>query len=159
MLPVADSLTLRAAAGWLELGLPGDALCELHRLPAGERDAPPALRIQLAAEMEQESWNAAADTARRLCLKRPRDVEPFLQAAYCLHETGDTLAARDWLLRGPRELFQEPLFHYNMACYLAVLGDAPRARHHLAEAIALDPALSTAASVDADLDSLWVESD
>lgn len=151
---VGRSRTLRAASGWLELGLPGDALCELSRLPTGERDTPAALRLRLAAQMEQETWNAAADTARLLCLKRPREVAAFLHAAYCLHETGDTLAARDWLLRGPRELLAEPLFHYNMACYQAVLGEACQARHHLTRALELDPALETAASVDADLDSL-----
>ena len=69
--------------------------------------------------------NAAADTARLLCLKVPETPEFFLQAAFCLHETGDTLAARDWLLRGPKALIKDPLFQYNMACYLAVLGPLP----------------------------------
>jgi hypothetical protein len=104
--------------------------------------------------MQLEHWNAAADTGRLLCLKVPDCDEFFLQAAYCLHETGDTLAARDWLLRGPKSLIKVPLFHYNLACYLAVLGEQKRARAHLRRAFSLDRSLREAARKDADLASL-----
>ena len=77
-----------------------------------------------------------------------------MQAAYCLHETGDTLAARDWLLRGPGELLREPLFHYNIACYHAVLGDREGALRHLARAFEMDPSLRGIAAGDEDLESL-----
>lgn len=149
-----ESTTLRAAQGWLELGLPAEALCEIRSLPGAEQQRPAALRLRLAAEMERGAWNAAADSARLLCLRRPGDPGPFLLAAFCLHETGDTLAARDWLMRGPRSLLDEPLFHYNLACYLAVLGDRGRARHFLERACRMDPSLADAAGADPDLEGL-----
>lgn len=140
--------------GWLELGLPDEALSELGELPARDRMRRPALELRLLAEMESHHWNAAADTGRLLCLKEPKEARFFIHAAYCLHETGDTLAARDWLLRGPATLIEDPLFHYNIACYLAVLGDCKRAETHLERAFEMDASLRETAQEDTDLEAL-----
>lgn len=143
--------TLRAAAGWLELGLPDEALHELHSLPAEVQRLRAALELKLAAEMEREEWNAASETARLLCLKAEDEPEFFLRAAFCLHETGDTLAACNQLLRGPKALFEMAVFHYNLACYLWTLGEGPRARSHLKQAIAMDESFIESARNDRDL--------
>jgi Flp pilus assembly protein TadD len=142
---------INSATGWLELGLPCETLYELRSLPLSLQLRPEALHLRLRAEMGVQRWNHAADTARLLCLKVPESPEFFLQAAFCLHETGDTVAARDWLLRGPKELMSNPIFHYNLACYLAVLGELRRARSHLRRAFLLDGSLREAARKDADL--------
>ncbi len=146
--------TLRAALGWLELGLPEEALSELAALSARERMRRHALELRLLAEMEARRWNAAADTGRLLCIKEPKEPRFFIHAAYCLHETGDTLAARDWLLKGPAALIEDPLFHYNLACYLAVLGERKRAKSHLERAFEMDASLRESAREDSDLDAL-----
>ncbi len=146
--------TLRAALGWLELGLPEEALSELAALSARERMRRHALELRLLAEMEARRWNAAADTGRLLCIKEPKEPRFFIHAAYCLHETGDTLAARDWLLKGPAALIEDPLFHYNLACYLAVLGERKRAKSHLERAFEMDASLRESAQEDSDLDAL-----
>lgn len=143
--------TLRAATGWLELGLADEALYELQSLPAGAQRQRAALELKLAAQMERESWNAASETARLLCLKVEDEPEFFLRAAYCLHETGDTLAACNQLLRGPKSLVEMAVFHYNLACYLWTLGEADRARSHLKQAIEMDEAYSETARGDRDL--------
>jgi len=143
--------TLRAASGWLELGLPDEALLELQALPAEEQSSPMALEIKVVIEMETRSWNAASETARLLCTKEPLNAAYFLQAAFCLHETGDTLAARNWLLRGPKSLLSMPGFHYNMGCYLWVLGEQESARTHLRKAFRMDGSLREYARTDRDL--------
>jgi tetratricopeptide (TPR) repeat protein len=143
--------TLRAATGWLELGLADEALFELQALPFREHTRQRVLKVKLAAQMKLETWNAASETARLLCLKEPEEAEFFLRAAYCLHETGDTRAARDWLLRGPKELFEMPEFHYNMGCYLWTLGEGDRAREHILRALDMDETLREFARGDADL--------
>lgn len=145
------SSTLRAACGWLELGLADEALVELRTLPPDVRTLRIPLELKLAAEMERGCWNPAADTALLLCLKAEDEPEYFLRAAYCLHETGDTLAACNQLLRGPRALFDMAVFHYNLACYLWTLGEATRARCHLDQAVLLDPDLLESARTDRDL--------
>ncbi len=143
--------TLNAATGWLELGIADEALFELESLPADVRGQREVLELTLSAQMINQSWNSAADTARILCLKAADEPEFFLRAAFCLHETGDTLAACNWLLRGPKTLFEMAIFHYNLACYLWTLGEAQRARSHLQQAITMDQSFLEAAREDRDL--------
>ena len=143
--------TLQAASGWLELGIADEALNELETLPMEVRTQREALELKLAAQMVNQSWNPAADTARLLCLKAAHEPLFFLRAAFCLHETGDTLAACHWLLRGPKTLFVMAVFHYNLACYLWTLGEANRARSHLQQAITMDESFRAAARDDRDL--------
>lgn len=143
--------TLEAALGWIELGLPEDALRELETLEPRDRMRKQALEMKLSAEMQARRWNAGADTSRLLCMREPKEPRFFISAAYCLHETGDTLAARNWLMTGPSVLIEDPLFHYNIACYHAVLGEARQARSHLARAISMDESLREVAANDKDL--------
>ena len=142
---------MRAAAGWLELGLADEALYELQALPPEVQRLRAALELTLAAQMDREMWNPASETARLLCLKAEDEPEFFLRAAFCLHETGDTLAACNQLLRGPKTLFEMAIFHYNLACYLWTLGEADRARSHLKQAIAMDDSYLESAREDRDL--------
>jgi predicted Zn-dependent protease len=143
--------TLLAASGWLDLGLPEGALEELNRLSPQDQNRPEALEIRLQAQMDAKAWNAAADLARVLCVRQPANARYFLHAAYCLHETGDTLAARNQLLSGPKALLDMPMFHYNLACYHWTLGEQERARTHLSRAIAMDESFREAAMTDRDL--------
>ena len=143
--------TLRAAAGWLELGLADEALYEIETLPPTDRTQRGALELKLAAQMARGQWNPASETARLLCLRAEDEPEFFLRAAFCLHETGDTLAACNQLLRGPKTLFEMPVFHYNLACYLWTLGEGPRARSHLKQAIEMDETFLQSAREDRDL--------
>jgi len=143
--------TLRAASGWLDLGLPDEALLELQSLADEEQAAPMVLEMKVVIQMECRSWNAASETARVLCGMEPLNAEYFLQAAFCLHETGDTLAARNWLLRGPKSLLEMPTFHYNIGCYLWVLGEKASARTHLRRAFRMDRSLEAFARTDRDL--------
>ena len=143
--------TLQAASGWLELGIPEEALFELEALPMELHAKREVMELRLAAQMESQSWNSASDTARLLCLKAADEPEFFLRAAFCLHETGDTLAACNWLLRGPKSLFDMAIFHYNLACYLWILGEGNRARSHLKQAITMDESFIAAAREDRDL--------
>jgi hypothetical protein len=143
--------TLQAATGWLELGIADEALNELESLPMDVRTQREVLEVQLAAQMASQAWNSAADTAHLLCLKATDEPDFFLHAAFCLHETGDTLAACNWLLRGPKTLFDMAIFHYNLACYLWTLGETKRARSHLQQAITMDASFRETARHDRDL--------
>lgn len=143
--------TLRAASGWLDLGLADEALFELKSLPEEIQSSQKALEIKVHAEIECQSWNAASETARLLCAKEPGNPGFFLRAAFCLHETGDTLAARNWLLSGPKSLIELSAFHYNLGCYLWVLGERNSAHSHLSQAFDMDESLREFARSDRDL--------
>lgn len=135
----------------MELGLADEALVELGQLPMETRGQLDVLESFLEAQMACKSWNAASETGRLLCLRDAEEPSFFIRAAFCLHETGDTLAACNLLLRGPKSLFEMAIFHYNLACYLWTLGEASRARSHLAQAISMDESFREAAEEDQDL--------
>lgn len=142
---------LQAAAGWLELGLPDEALIELQALPPEVQALRGPLELKLEAQMTQGQWNSGSETARLLCLKVADEPEFFLRAAYCLHETGDSQAACNQLLKGPKALFEMAVFHYNLACYLWTLGEGDRAHDHLKQAITMDESFLESALEDKDL--------
>ena len=147
-----------AARGYLFLNMPEDALAELaHIDPTSFEGAElqDMRDLQLAAQMMCCRWNDAVSSSLRLCRQEPKNSRYFIHAAYCLHEIGDTMQAKQILLSGPKELLQEPLFHYNMACYLSVLEKPDQAKHYLERAITLDPELERTAEEDEDLEPLF----
>lgn len=142
---------IRAASGWLELGMPEDALKEIKNLPKERSEDRVVLELRLAAEMALQDWKHAAETAKLLCREAVDEPDFFLSAAFCLHELGETDEARKWLLRGPDVLSEMAVYHYNMACYLCTLGEKERAHNHLAQAFELDDSFKESALHDKDL--------
>lgn len=142
---------IRAATGWLELGMPDDALDELKGLTGNDRHARKVIELELAALMAKEHWKDAAGKALELCGQAPAEPDLFLSAAYCLHESGETQEARKVLLRGPEVLQEFAVYHYNMACYLWTLGVGDAAKSHLDKAIAMDEGFLESARSDRDL--------
>ena len=142
---------IRAATGWLELGMSDDALEELDALTGEDRSERRVLELKLSAEMAKGDWRQASTTALELCGQAADEADFFLSAAYCLHEAGSTAEARKCLLSGPEALHDLPVFHYNMACYLWTLGDKDNATRHLNIAIGMDDSFLDSARVDRDL--------
>ena len=54
----------------------------------------------------------------------------------------------------PPENLDEPLLHYNLACYWSLAGDPPRAVRALEEALDLDPDLRDQAAAESDFDPI-----
>lgn len=151
--------SMESASGYLELGLPEEALNELRDLSPRERMSHRALEMKLEAEIVAERWNAGADTGRLLCMKEPEKPCHFIRAARCLHETGDTAAARDWLLTGPTALIDDPRFHFQIARYHAALGETRAASSHLRRAVEMDGQLDEAARCDENLAAVAAATD
>ncbi len=142
---------IKAASGWLELGMPDDALEELDGLTGDERGSKEALGLKLSIQMAKESWQDAAQTAVVLCGLAADEPDYFLSAAFCLHEAGKTEQACKVLRSGPRVLEEFPVYHYNMACYLWTLGEKEEAKTHLGKAVAMDEGFLDFARNDRDL--------
>lgn len=148
---------LTACQGYLDLGMPKEALRELKSLPtevSGEADV---LELHVVVSIRASKWKPAASLARKLCKKRPDHPAGFIHLAFCLHELGQTEGARQTLLQGPRTLEKEGTYFYNLACYDAVLGDLEAARKHLARSIRLDKRFRDFARSDRDLAALHGE--
>lgn len=158
MTPFTDDITreriLNAAAGYIELGLADMAWDELNTLTDSDRIRPEIQEFILSMLIRENRWEEAVATGHNLCLEPEMPPAVFIHTAFALHELGRTPEARELLLSGPVSLQSDPLFHYNMACYLAVSGDLRDAEVCLRTAFKMDPKLRTHACSDPDLRGL-----
>src|SRR5207249_7602467 len=93
----------------------------------------------------------ALTTARELCKAAPQSAAGFVHAAFCLHELGRTAEAKEMLLAAPQVIENEPVYHYNLACYECALGNLDAARMHLEKSFAMDKKYRAFAKTDPDL--------
>ena len=141
--------------GYLELEMPEMAEEELAALPPHLAALPIILDARLAILMHQQAWSQAVETGLTGCATAPGQPSFFIHTAFCLHELGRTEEAHLLLQSGPSALRREPLYHYNMGCYLTVLGRLHEASQHLAEAFRKDGSLKEFARSDRDLRPIW----
>ncbi len=143
-----------AACGYTELGLHDMAWEELQSLPDTDRALPEVQDLVLSLLVREERWEETVAAGVPLCLDASHPASIFIHTAFALHELGRTKEAQATLLSGPESLQSEPLYHYNLACYLAVSGDLPAAEDHLRTAFRMDSKLRLHASTDPDLKAL-----
>ncbi len=153
-LPMLQRLR-REVDGYLELEMPEMAEEELTAMPSRLAVHPLVLDGWLAVQMHRRNWVDAVETGLTGCAAAPGHPSFFIHTAFCLHEMGRTEEAHLLLISGPSSLRREALFHYNMGCYLTVLGRLDEAGQHLEEAFRLDVSLKKFAGSDRDLQALW----
>lgn len=156
-LSIQDQKTLTAAQGYLELGMPREALGELNGLSDEGGASPPGVELRIVILLKLHRWKAAAANARKLCRLMPEQPAGFIHLAFCLHELGDTVRARDVLRKAPPKVQRDATCCYNLACYEAVLGELDAARIHLAQSISIDKRFRDFARQDSDLAALHKE--
>ncbi len=145
---------LDAARGYCELSLPKLAWEEIEPLVGEFEDVREVIEVELMVVMQLHDWPRALDIAQRLREHHPQHPAGWLQTAYCLHELRRTQEALEVLTSSPRALRKEPLFHYNCACYFAVLQQPREALAALRRAIELAPDFRAHALRDPDLADL-----
>ena len=133
------------------MGLPDLALEELAEVPAEHQHDAVVVETRLTVLMQAHRYEDALPFGQELCSLVPDKTVGFIHLAYCLHELGNTKAARELLLSGPPALKAEATYHYNLACYEAVLGNYDDARAHLGVSFAMDKKLREYAHTDPDL--------
>lgn len=142
---------LSYAEGYLMLGLVNQAAEELAGVPAEAADALPVLKMRLGLELARAAWVEAAELARHLCEREPRDAGHWIQRAYATRRGDGLVAAREILWRGLTLHPREATIHFNLACYEAQLGHLDIARAYLASSVRLDPDFENLARTDTDL--------
>ena len=145
---------LTAASGYAELGLPDMAWDELRALTDDDRRQPDVQEFSIALLVREERWAEAVAAGHPLCADSANSPALFIHTAFALHELGRTPEARALLLAGPGSLHADPLYHYNMACYLAVCGELNDAADSLRTAFRMDSKLRAHATTDPDLKKL-----
>jgi hypothetical protein len=119
---LALAKNLSAAVGWLELGLPKDALAELDRLPEEARGLPDVLEVRWLILADLKQWDTALQTSERLITAAPERASSWLHHAYTVRRasTGG-LEAAFHVLASVSDKFVEPTIPYNLACYTCQL--------------------------------------
>jgi len=152
-----DSLHLRAAQGWLELGNHIEANEEVEKIRPELRSHPQVLEVQWEINAAAKQWAAALDIGAALIQHNPDDPLGWVQRSYALHELKRTAEARDNLLRVVDKFPISATMRYNLACYECQLGRLEQAKDWLEKAFKLGNAkkMKRMAQEDPDLKPLW----
>lgn len=144
-------MRLDSAHGYYALGMRDEAWAELESVMQDYGASIEVRELTLCFLLSERRWKEALELSRTICEEMPEVDTGFIHAAYCLHEMGDTNTACDTLRCGPESLASNPLYHYNLGCYHAVLGDLGEAANALRIAFKLDAKLAEMAKSDPDL--------
>lgn len=151
----ADQQHLQHAQGYLELSMFIDANNALEKITHQARVAPEVLEVRLNLFMEAKKWDLAIEVARYLTTIQPSNGHWFISTAFCLQKLKRTEDAKAILLSGPDSLKEKAVFHYNLGCYEAQLGNLEAANVYVKRAIEMDKTFQKEAIDDPDLEPLW----
>ena len=85
---------------------------------------------------------------------KPSDVAVAIALGWCYKRTHRLAQAIDALERAGRHNPDEPLLHYNLACYWSLAGNPAKALDELAVALDLEPELRNLIADESDFDQL-----
>ena len=125
---------VKAAAGWVELSCPAEALKELDAMPTDQRGHPEALDVEWKALTGMGKWKRALAVAERLVDLTPDEVAGWIHRSYCLHELKKTREAMELLDPAYPRFPDDFIVPYNLACYACQLGDLVSAKSWLERA-------------------------
>ena len=146
----------RRALGFLELGMPEDALGELDELTAANSTA---LHLRVDALFRLQRWHDASAICLPMTEEEPSDPGWWIQAAYALRRSSSIQEAEVILRAGLTRHPAHALMFYNLACYSCVQQRTDEALRLLGKAVAIDPETMLAmAGRDSDLEPLrpWI---
>jgi len=146
---------LRAADGYLYLGMAEEALAELVAIPAPERNGSAVLLSRIRVLLHMKNWSSAETLSGRGVRLHPDEGEFTVQRAFALHQMKRDGAAEEALLAAPEWIRRTGILHYNLACYQARLGDLSEARECIDVAIQINAGIKKNAQLDPDLQALW----
>jgi tetratricopeptide (TPR) repeat protein len=161
---------LRQAAGYVELAellvdphvptpasahrLLDRALAALDELPEPTRSMPETLLLEGEALRAAERWEEAIIPLSRAAAEAPQHAAAWLAIGWCHKRLGRMQQAVDALENGLSHSPAQAILHYNLACYLSLMGRVPAAVEHLTRAIAIDTRFRDLTSAEPDFDPI-----
>lgn len=145
---------LLAAEGYFELEMFDDALEELEIAEHVPANRVTVRKRRLEVFIATERWGDAHVLAKDLHETDPDDPHHRIQHAFVLRELDRVEEARSILLDGSPGFRRSALFHYNLGCYEAILGNPEAALLCFKQAFEASPDLRKHADTDRDLDSI-----
>jgi len=145
---------LRAADGYLYLGLPKEALAEFEAIAHEDRSAPTVMLARIRVLLHLRHWKDAEKLSLEGTQVHPTEEEFTVQRAFALHQMRKGDEAIEVLLAAPEWIRRTGILHYNLACYEARLGDLKTAQQCIQAAIEINAAMKKNAKSDPDLQAL-----
>jgi tetratricopeptide (TPR) repeat protein len=145
---------LDEAEGYLMLDLPARALEILQARTDWATMQFEASFLSGEALRRMDRLREALVPLERAAALKPGHVGVAIALGWCYKRTHRIAQAIGALERSAREAPDEPLLHYNLACYWSLAGNAPKAVVALAAALDLDPDLKPKVRVEADFDPI-----
>lgn len=135
---LTEAAACKRAEGYLELGMPEEALGELEEAFASTDQNPAVLQLRTDLLTSLSRWQEAAEICLRMIGLDPGNPFWWIQGAYSVRRARSITEAetilRDALVHHPRNV----LITYNLACYACVQGRLDEAISLYGRAIALD---------------------
>jgi tetratricopeptide (TPR) repeat protein len=149
----------RQAEGYLELGMPQQALEALGRLRNPSEFTPHALFLQGECLRSLARHQEALVPLSRAAQAEPENVHVWLAMGWCYKRIARVDLAIQSLQRAMETSPNDALIHYNLACYYSLAANKRRALTHLSQAFTLDPAYRTLVEAESDFDPLRSDPD
>src|ERR1700754_3280404 len=112
-----DSHLLNAAQGWLDLGMPAEAVAELKQIAPKFQEHPEVLELRWQICAKANEWHRCVEVANVLVTRAPKRASGWIHRSYALHELKQTREAFEALLPALTRFPENWLVQYNLACY------------------------------------------
>ena len=157
--PTGDLHRLRAADGWIDLGLLEEARAELAGIGAELRNGPDGLEVQWRLFAEMGQWDAAFAVAEQTVRLHPDAEAGWIHRAYAARRRpqGGLEIARTLLVEAVPRFPKSAILYFNLSCYCAQLGQLESAWAWLAQSVDLAgwKVIGEMGLKDPDLKPLW----
>ena len=137
-LSTEDLKHLTAAQGFTELGMFLDANEELEEIDPEVRHVPEVLAVRVEIYRALEKWELMQTVAKKLTEYDPENPRWPLAWAFATRRADSLDAARRILVEAWKAHEKEPLFPFNIACYMCQLGQVEIAKGMLEVAFKMD---------------------
>lgn len=148
---------LRAAQGYIELGMFVEASDELECIAPEHRSQPAVLAFRYEIYSRLEIWTHAEVVARQLVKIAPEDQGCWISWAYATRRCQSIDAANQILLDAEKLHPKNANIQFNLGCYACQMGNLEESKRRVEAAISLDEKYRAMALDDQDLEPLWDE--
>ncbi|HRE81267.1 MAG TPA: hypothetical protein PLN52_09480 [Opitutaceae bacterium] len=146
------------ARGYLALGLLKESSRELEKIAKNDRNLPVVLSTRIELHTQEKNWTKVITAARELTRQCPTSETGWIGWAYALREMNKIEEAFSVLSQvEKRSPSCSALVHYNLGCYLSLLGHRLLALAHLRQAFLLEPDFRSESFRDRDLEAIWAD--
>jgi tetratricopeptide (TPR) repeat protein len=145
---------LQFALGYMNLGMPDEAVRELAALNSEQQLLPEVMSLKAQAFLLQSDWAHAVTVAEAGHDRYPDMVDFYVQQALAYEQLGEPQRAISVWQASPEPVRGSGFCHYNIARCEMRLGNLASARRHVQQAIKLEPSLKAKMREDPFLSAL-----